>query len=321
MNRLLQKFKWISQSSESETPLKTLTIFEDFDQLLSSQPESISLRVFNDDFHSLNENMIHLDMADPVQADLLEWIRFWQFQFREHIAYLDLLLAKLPAVAFTEDSPLTSPFPENQPQAPKKILQSLKLGAQVVTKLKSVALPLVDQWKKFQDELEETGNSIPIRHLFLLCKWTMAFKMTMLNAQKQAWIGSAYSGLIEHHLEELVAFLMRLSGNMTRTQLVGHSTNIVADHLSLVAHNTTPGGPIRVRKSVLHNLNVAEKGYELLESNSVRSQKDYIEKASMNFHSQMTDQLSQKIPNISLPIDVYHIEREHLFALQKLRLL
>ena len=102
-----------------------------------------------------------------------------------------------------------------------------------MTDLKSIALPLVHQWKKFQDQV--STNNVDASQLFYLCKWTMIFKMTMLNVQKQAWIGSAYSGLIEHHIEELVAFVMRLSGLLTHSELVGYLTNIVADHLSLVA--------------------------------------------------------------------------------------
>ena len=59
----------------------------------------------------------------------------------------------------------------------------------------------------------------------------------------------------------------------------------------------------------------------MLESNaSVSKQKEYIQTSTQDFYDQMPAQLSQEIPNISLPIDVYHIEREHLFALQKLGL-
>jgi len=286
-------------------------LIQSFTQEIASESKTISLNVEN-----------------AIEYDLLYWIEFWQNQFLQHIAYLDLLIAKLPDVAFTPQSPLKSTLDVNQPEIGPGIEKSLHLGSGVVKQLQGLALPIVNGWKTFQDFLAQQEQStlieIPISLLYSLCRWTMMFKFQLWAAEKQGiWMGSAWLGLVEHMMEELVAFIMRLSGMLNDNQEIVYLTNMIADHISLVGHAVTPGGEKEIRNFVFHQLKLAEEGYTLIENEEAADHQElaeYIDETIQDFDKTMPLLLSQRIPTINIPVDVYHMKREHDFALNRLSL-
>ena len=284
-----------------------------------------------------NGSIIQLNRLNTEDDDLLYWIEFWQFQFKEHLAYLNLLLARLPDVAFTSESPLISDLKANQPQISSRVLESLEKSANIVERLKELTLELVKAWNQFQQEIllpqqADEKVKIPISQLYILTEWTLMVKFqTWMLQTRGFWLGNAWTGELQHYIEELIAFCMRLSNNFSAIQELSYLTNMISDHMGLIGHTITPGGPENIRDVVADNLGMSEEGSKLIqgviskykdeEEETTESEEKlsfYIKETSDYFSSEMNQLLSQEIPNISIPVDIVHMQREHMFATKML---
>ncbi len=255
--------------------------------------------------------------------DLLEWIQFWYLQFSQHVSYLDLLLSSSPLEKRPmNNSPLFGGLPANQPNISSAEALNLAFAADLVPNLKRLCNVIVLGWFDFQKRLEQKPDVVNFSQLHCLCKWTMTLKSSIYISAKQGiWNGTAWTGLVKHMTEELVAFTMRLSGQLNQEQLFAFLTNMVADHLSLVAHTITPGGNAAARAATMDNLNAAEEAYQVLEQKQPMSDfaREYIPSASAYYEAQLPALLSQEIENIELSLDALHLKREARFALDQLK--
>lgn len=259
---------------------------------------------------------------DPLQEELLFWIRFWHKQFLEHVGYLSVLIAALPSVEFNpQTSTAFSELPENQPQIDTATAHRLEIARSLVLQLKQAAPVLLHHWKQFETFLTthyEQGL-VPIHVLATLCELTYSFKSALLKGQQNAlWCGSAWSSLIEHMREELHVFRMRLGGYLNESQQNAFFINMTADHVSFMAHLLDPCGSQEQRELVRDTLELSEEGYES-QQRDVSTQAFYIERVQ-SMKSNMDPLLQiQQVPNIIFPIDSKHTEREHDFALEMMK--
>ncbi|AYV86930.1 MAG: hypothetical protein Sylvanvirus14_15 [Sylvanvirus sp.] len=322
-------FSWLHHQGPAQP---TRHGFENFDRditaPLSNQKVIGSAQAFQQELKDAKATKsTHLDwQVDPIDAELLEWIRDWHKQFLEHVGYLDLLLVRLPNDAFSSKSPLISPLPENQPQISTKTWDDFHHAKPLVDHLKGLAPLLVKGWKELEDQLYQQTESglVNIAVLYTLCSWTYHFKVVIYKAHHDRawWMGSASSALVKHMLEELVAFSLRLSGKLNVNQEAAFFSNIVADHISMTAHLMDPGGSQEQRDTVLQTLQLAEEGYRSMEEADedamIDIALDFVEKGASATQKIAPKLLNQSIPNTVLPIDLMHNIREHNIALKQL---
>jgi hypothetical protein len=186
----------------------------------------------------------------------------------DHVLYLGLLLSSSPAQELPPDqSPLISPLAANQPQASAKDLENASTAGRMVPVLKQACTDLVNGWRAFELALAKDATRINVAQLHVLCRWTLVVKATLFDLVRSGlWIGSAWSSFIQHVTEELVAFILRLSGKLNREAELAWLTDMVADHISIGGHLIDPSGPPHQRRLVRDQLALAEQGFQGLEA-------------------------------------------------------